>query len=286
MNTPHIFYVEDRFDNIMFRVCDGDAHKEHGSMKNDSDDCDGYACCAHSLEEEIHALFQDFYACGEPTYVGNVEAELLSRVPFGARFMEVETQDCLTVAFRLVSGAVLHITQFRGSKLGLPAEIRVEKDLFPETMSKTIQHLFDDENKKRSVDVTPKSLADFSCQIAPEWFGVEGDWGGELLATIPSHLIAHSTRKNVDAFVKALDQIAWACNEGQGSGYDLISKDRITFLPSSLGAVSGGLPGWHACGFLKRGQLLLKDHVWWTDEFLHLNVSKQAKLLGLLKPTP
>ena len=64
---------------------------------------------------------------------------------------------------------------------------------------------------------------------------LEGDWGGQIYLTAPEHLVDRSKEKEL---LRAMDRIAWACNEGDGAQVSVVddatAMGSVTLIPSSI----------------------------------------------------
>ena len=84
------------------------------------------------------------------------------------------------------------------------------------------------------------------------WLVFEGDWGGQIYLTVPSHLVGEEA--HVSELLMKLDAFAWDCNEGDGcSTYEY---DPASFGGTAEDGVSGGMGG---------GEL--RDGLWLHEEF-------------------
>ncbi len=154
------------------------------------------------------------------------------------------------------------------------------------------------------------------------WYVFEGDWGGQVYASVPLEVISEVTDDQLHAFLSACDDIAWACNEGEGVGtcvvedrgagpdwddesdagcdaidtwyklQEAVSAERMCgpadMFKSSVSLLSG-LTSWSAVGGVTGGMgggLLLADDLWLHDEFLRHGADEVNRLRALLNLAP
>lgn len=99
------------------------------------------------------------------------------------------------------------------------------------------------------------------------WLILEGDWGGQIYLTVPSHLVGDWAR--VDELLEKLDTHAWDCNEGLG-------RSGFLYDPSEDGHTSeDGFPGGMGGG-------QLEDRLWLHEEFQDGPWAELARQLLLL----
>jgi hypothetical protein len=100
------------------------------------------------------------------------------------------------------------------------------------------------------------------------WLVLEGDWGGQIYLTVPSHLVGEGAR--VDELLEKLDAFAWDCNEGDGRSVYLYEPeaDELAF------ADDGSTVGTTGYRFM--------DRLWIHPEFKDGTWTTLAKQLLLL----
>lgn len=59
--------------------------------------------------------------------------------------------------------------------------------------------------------------------VKRSWYVFEGDWGGQIYASVPAALVPNLTAGQAAAFLAACDEIAWSCNEGDGARWFMVA---------------------------------------------------------------
>ena len=67
------------------------------------------------------------------------------------------------------------------------------------------------------------------------WWILEGDWGGQIYATIPTHLTGFS-EQSLRKLLHTVDQKSWACNKGQGTFLSIEEGMVGSFSVHNMGA--------------------------------------------------
>ena len=154
------------------------------------------------------------------------------------------------------------------------------------------------------------------------WLVFGGDWGGQVFATVPFELVADVSEPDIDAFLKACDEIAWPSNEGEGT-YRGVVEDRgvCPDLDDESDEAAAALDAWDAlqdrldeergCGVAMMftepltvcaephtwkvvgdvgggmgGGLLLENDLWLHNEFLFLGKQRFNRLRAMLGMSP
>ncbi|MFA6476374.1 MAG: hypothetical protein WCV68_03050 [Candidatus Paceibacterota bacterium] len=121
------------------------------------------------------------------------------------------------------------------------------------------------------------------CQQAREsvftdwWLIFEGDWGGQIYLTVPLSLIG--PRARILTLSRKLDDVAWDCNEGEGSSIYIYSPSAITQQiaefdcdpATDLNHIPGGMGGGH----------ISEEAVWIHEEFQPDMIAEAWLLLDL-----
>lgn len=91
-----------------------------------------------------------------------------------------------------------------------------------------------------------------------KWFVLEGDWGGQIYATIPVSMAP--SRNRLEAALLIIDALQWPCNDGGTSCYESEGH-------SSADGICGGMGGGATEDSLWLHDGLLSNLKSWVPEF-------------------
>ena len=120
------------------------------------------------------------------------------------------------------------------------------------------------------------------------WYVLEGDWGGQVYATVPTKLVrARDAKTRLRTALRMLDQVCWPCNEGGGASVLLNAQTPTDLTSRSWNARESRVRGWTLAGEVFGGMgggRLVRGDLWLHVEVLGRGlplVNRIRALLGL-----
>lgn len=84
---------------------------------------------------------------------------------------------------------------------------------------------------------------------ACQWYVLEGDWSGQVYATVPTSLVqGRNARKRIWTALRLMDRLGWGCNDGQGTDLLLDSQTPTEMTTNDWSLQETFVRGWKLAG--------------------------------------